>query len=317
MNLGRRLAPVALASTLALAATGCGTQAASPAGTTADAVQVVTSFYPLQYLTEQVAGEHAAISTLTTPGQEPHDLELTAKQVASVGEAQLVVFQSGFQGAVDDAIETNPPKNQLDATSLVTPLSTSEEEGHEGESAEEHEGHDHGDTDPHIWLDPKNMVKIAEGIEAKLVELDPDHKADYEANTARLTEQLNQLDSDYSSGLKNCKRTEFITSHAAFGYLAHEYGLHQIGISGLSPDEEPSPARIAEVQKLAKEHGITTIFYETLVSPAIAQSIAGDMSLKTAVLDPVEGITDESKGSDYVEVMKSNLAALKSANECA
>ncbi|HIW30044.1 MAG TPA: metal ABC transporter substrate-binding protein [Candidatus Luteococcus avicola] len=317
MKFCRRLAPIALACTLLATASACGgaqnssgAQDASGSG-----LEVVASFYPLAFLTEQIAGDHASVSSLTTPGQEPHDLELSAKQVASVGQADLFVYQSDFQGAVDDAVETTSPQQVVDATGLVTLLTTTEEE-HDHEGEVEGEDHDHGSTDPHIWLAPKNMVKIADGIEAKLAEVDPGHASDYANNLARLTASLGRLDADFSTGLATCERTEFITSHAAFGYLAHAYGLTQIGISGLSPDEEPSPTRIAEVQKLATEHGVTTIFYETLVSPDIATSIAGDLKLRTAVLDPVEGITPDSPGTNYFEVMNANLTALKTANGC-
>ena len=170
--------------------------------------------------------------------------------------------------------------------------------------------------DPHVWLDPTNVARIAAAVAARLAEVDPAHRTDFEANLATLTADLTGLDHDFAQGLKTCARREFITSHAAFGYLARRYGLEQIAISGLSPEAEPSPARVAEVHNQAREHHITTIFYETLVSPAVAKSIAGDLGLRTDVLDPIEGITDQSRGSDYVAVMRSNLAALQEANEC-
>ena len=146
--------------------------------------------------------------------------------------------------------------------------------------------------------------------------IDPDHAADYRANGAALQGELRTLDTSYTTGLKTCDRREFITSHAAFGYLAEQYDLTQIGISGLTPDAEPSPARIAAVQQEARDHGVTTIFYETLVSPAVATSIAGDLGLRTDVLDPIEAITPESRGDNYIAVMQSNLAALEKANGC-
>lgn len=314
MNTPRRIASTALLVTALLASTACGQT--SP-GADDGKLEIATSFYPLQYVAQHIAGDHATVTNLTPPAQEPHDLELSPKQIGSLADVDLMLYLSGFQGAVDDAVKTNPPKLAVDAATLVTPLTSADEADHADESAEEHAEHDHGANDPHVWLAPKNMVAIAEGVTAKLVELDPASKADYEANKTALVAKLTTLDADFTAGLKNCQRTEFITSHDAFGYLAHAYGLTQIGISGLSPDEEPSPARIAEVQKLAKRHGVTTIFYETLVSPETSKSIAGDLGLKTDVLDPVEGITDESRGKDYVDVMNSNLAALKTANECA
>jgi zinc transport system substrate-binding protein len=149
-----------------------------------------------------------------------------------------------------------------------------------------------------------------------LSELDPAHRADFDANARTLTDELDALDREFQQGLASCARPEFITTHAAFGYLADRYHLDQISVSGLSPEAEPSPARLAEVQREAREHQVTTIFYETLVSPAVAESLAGDLGLRTDVLDPIEGITDQSRGRDYVAVMRANLIALKTASGC-
>jgi zinc transport system substrate-binding protein len=160
------------------------------------------------------------------------------------------------------------------------------------------------------------MITITGAVRDHLVALDPSHAADYRANADRLDGELKTIDSSYRTGLQHCRLQEFITTHAAFGYLSRRYGLEQVGISGLSPDSEPSPARIAEVQQIAQQHHVTTIFYETLVSPAIAESIAGDLGLKTDVLDPIEGITEHSRGNDYLSVMRSNLTALQTANGC-
>ena len=291
-------------------------------------LSVVTSFYPLQFLAERIAGPHAAVENLTPAGSEPHDLELTPKQVGSLGQADLLVYERTFQAAVDQAVDNAGDVPSLDTTTVVPLEKTGADHDHEGEDGEGHEGeghegeghegdgHDHGENDPHVWLDPTRMVTIAEALTAQLKQLDADHADDYDANLTTLRSELTTLDKEFSSGLADCDRTEFITSHAAFGYLAKRYHLAQIGISGLSPDAEPSPARIAEIHAEAEEHGITTIFYETLVSPDVAKSIAGDLGLRTDVLDPLEGITDQSKGEDYLAVMRSNLAALQTANGC-
>lgn len=304
----------AAAGLLALAPACASRSEASSATGGDDKLTIVTAFYPLQYAAQQVAGDKAEVTTLTRPGAEPHDLELTPKQIASLAEADMVIYQKGFQATVDKAVEQAKPKNVIDVASLVTlapATGTGEDHDHEAE-----EGHDHGTTDPHQWLDPQNMVAITQGVHRKLAEVDADDAEAYKTNAAAATSELDKLDTDFSTGLKTCERKEFITSHAAFSYLAKQYGLTQIGISGLSPDEEPSPARIAEVQKLAKQHGVTTIFYETLVSPAQSKAIAGDLGLKTDVLDPLEGITDQSRGKDYIAVQRANLAALKTANGC-
>lgn len=312
-----------LAGATALLLAGCG-QAIEPAGTASEAAKlnIVAAAYPFQFVAERVAGQHGQVTSLTEPGAEPHDLELTPQQTADVIEADLVVYEKTFQAAVDGAVEQSGTDNVLDTATVVPLQDLGTEHEHEGEEhaeGEEHEKEEHaeeGGLDPHVWLDPTNMVTIGNAIAEKLGSVDPDRAADYAANAKALETELTALDQAYAEALQTCDRTEFITSHEAFGYLAKRYGLTQIGISGLSPDAEPSPARIAEVQTEAGEHGITTIFYETLVSPDVAKSIAGDLGLKTDVLDPVEGITPDSRGADYVAVMKSNLSALTAANGC-
>jgi zinc transport system substrate-binding protein len=295
---------------------GCGT--AEPAST-AEAKQsgrltIVAAFYPLQFVAQHVAGDHATVVSLTQPGAEPHDLELTPRQVASLTTASLVIYQKGFQAAVDEAVVQSDNLDVIDTSTVVTlrPLPTTEDD------------HDHGsevesaglEMDPHVWLDPTLLTRIARAVEEQLSRIDPDHAADYAHNSMTLVTRLETLDGSFRTGLARCERTVFITSHAAFGYLAERYRLSQIGISGLSPDAEPSPARIAEVQHEAREHKLTTIFFETLVSPAVAKAIAGDLGIATDVLDPVEGITGDSRGQDYFSVMASNLAALRKAGGC-
>jgi zinc transport system substrate-binding protein len=275
---------------------------------------IVAAFYPLQFVAQRVAGEHAAVTDLTQPGAEPHDLELTPRQVASLTTANLVIYEKGFQPAVDEAVAQSENPAVIDTTTIVPLRSlamTGDDLGHrEGASR------NHPTLDPHVWLDPTAVARIARALEERLETIDPDHAQDYARNTDALERQLTSLDRSFRSGLAHCVRTEFITTHAAFGYLAERYHLTQIAISGLSPDTEPSPARIAEVQRLAQEHRLTTIFSETLVSPAVAQATAGDLGLATDVLDPIEGITDRSRGKEYLSVMAANLAALRKAGGC-
>ena len=256
------------------------------------------------------------MTSLTAPGAEPHDLELTPKQVASVSEASLVIYEKSFQAAVDEAVAQSGNPNVLDTATVVPLVPLAQPAGGDDHTAADGEDHESSGLDPHVWLDPNNMITITDAVRDHLVALDPAHAADYRENADRLDNELKALDSSYRTGLKSCRLKEFITTHAAFGYLSRRYGLEQVGINGLSPDSEPSPARIAEVQQIAEQHHVTTIFYETLVSPAIAQSIAGDLGLRTDVLDPIEGITDHSRGDDYLAVMESNLAALRKANSC-
>jgi len=301
-----------------LLAAACG-QSGTPAEGAAQPGQlkIVTAFYPFQFVAARVAGEHAVVTSLTAPGAEPHDLELTPKQVASVTTADLVVYEKSFQAAVDEAVDQSGNGDVLDTATVVPLVPLEEGDGHDHTAAAGGEGADgQSGLDPHVWLDPTNMADITGAVADRLTQIDPEHATDYRANAQKLVEELSSLDTSYRTGLATCQRSEFITTHAAFGYLARAYHLAQIGINGLSPDSEPSPARIADVQKIAKEHEVTTIFYETLVSPAVAQSIAADLGLKTDVLDPIEGITDASRGTDYLSVMTSNLTALRTANGC-
>lgn len=311
MVMGRWQAAVAALATSGLLLTGCaGTPAATTTAGTAR-LSLIAAAYPLEFLAERIAGDSATVTDLTAPGAEPHDLELTARQVADLTTTDAVIYIAGFQAAVDQAIATAAPKLTIDAAAGVDRLAmTADEEATESGS------HPGAGLDPHLWLSPANMKTMAATISAKLSAAHPELADTFSANTAKLTGELTTLDDAYRAGLAHCARTQFITSHAAFGYLAQRYGLQQIPIAGLDPTQEPTAARIAEVQRLAKQYGVTTIFFETLVSNAVATSIAGDLGLKSAVLDPIEGITKASAGTDYLDVMNSNLTALREANGC-
>ena len=272
---------------------GCAAGTAAP-GT----LSVVAGLYPYAYLAQAIGGDRVTVTNLTTPGAEPHDLELTARQIATVATADLVIAESHLQPAVDAAIATTAPARVLDVATVL-PL----------------EERDHG-ADPHVWLDPVRMATLAEAVARELAAIDPDHRSTYAANLATLLDVLTGIDQAYSSGLATCRRTAFITTHAAFGYLADRYGLTQIAIAGISPDTDPSPARIAEIQQAAADQGLTTVFFETLASPALAQAIAGDLGLVTDQLDPIEGITAESRADSYPGLMAANLQALRQANGC-
>jgi zinc transport system substrate-binding protein len=297
-----------------LLAAGCNAGGVSGGSSTKPGViSIVTAAYPFQFIAERVAASHAHVSNLTKPGAEPHDVELTLRQVGAMARANLVIYQRGFQPAVDEAVLQSGNQNVLETTTVV-PV---EDHGQEGDahSGDEH-GHEHTGPDPHVWLDPTNVAAIGHAVSDRLAALDPESANDYRANATRLEGELTQVDRRFRAGLASCERTEFITTHAAFGYLAERYGLTEIAIGGLSPDLEPSPARIAQVQQEARVHGITTIFFETLVSPAVAETLARDLGLQTDILDPLEGITPESRGTDYFSVMNANLAALRKANGC-
>ncbi|NNN35469.1 zinc ABC transporter substrate-binding protein [Streptomyces sp. S3(2020)] len=314
MNVRRRSIPtVAAAAVTALglaALSACSTDSAAAGNT--DKFDVVASFYPMQYLAQQIGGDHVNVTTLTEPGQEPHDLELSTRQTAELGEADAVLYLKSLQPAVDEAVSQSEVGTKIDAASL-TKLEDHGDVEHEHGAEEEHSDEEEHALDPHIWLDPVKYREVAEGVAKVFEKADPDHAADYKKNAAALTAKLDDLDTRFEDGLKNTATKVFFTNHAAFGYLAERYGLTQEAISGLDPESEPSPARIKELQTEAEADGVTTVFYETLVSDKTAKTLASDAGLKTDVLDPLEGITDKSKGDDYFQVMESNLTALKTA----
>ncbi|GLU47732.1 zinc ABC transporter substrate-binding protein [Nocardiopsis ansamitocini] len=271
-------------------------------GESSDGVSVITTVYPLEWLAERVGGDSVALSNLTQPGVDPHDLELTARQVGSLGSADIVFFIDGMQPAVDDAVHQQAADAALAVNDLVELREVPEENG--------------GGLDPHMWLDPNRLSTVAEGLGERLAEVDPDNADTYRSNAAGVATELTEIDADYRSGLAQCATRDMVVSHAAFGYLADNYDLQQTAITGIEPDTEPSPARMAEVARLVKERDVSTVFTETLVSPAVAQTIAEEAGVQTAVLDPLEGITDESSGTDYPSVMRANLETLRSALDC-
>jgi zinc transport system substrate-binding protein len=277
-------------------------------------VQVVAAFYPLQYVAERVAGEHAEVTNLTQPGKEPHDLELAPNQVAALADADLVIYESDFQTAVDAAVDENRDGPSVDASKVVDLATVA---GEHGDEESGHDEHEHGEFDPHFWQDPLKMVDLTKAVAAKLAKVDPDHAADYTANAAALTRDLQVLDGEFATGLTGCKRDTVVVNHDAFEYLAR-YGLHLESIVGLSPDAEPTAHALAALHDLIKEDGITTVFSETLASKKSAEALAGDLDITTAVLDPLEGLTSEAEdnGGNYLTVMRQNLAALQKANAC-
>ncbi|MDT0451613.1 metal ABC transporter substrate-binding protein [Streptomyces hesseae] len=321
-------AAVALATTLGLVSLSACSAMSSDGRTPDGKLQVVASFYPLEYLAEEIGGDHVKVTGLTKPGVEPHDLELTPKQTGSLADAGAIVYLKGLQPAVDTAIKQSGNKHIADAASLTAlEKHGNEVDGHHHTTGDNHsdtsgsgdeqghEGHSHedGSADPHIWLDPVKYAEVAKGVARTLGEADPDHRADYEKNAAVLATKLDALNKKFAEGLKNRASDTFITTHAAFGYLAERYGLTEEAISGVDPESEPSAARMKDLHKLAEDHHVSTVFFETLANPATAKTLAKDLNLKTDVLDPLEGITDKSRGHDYFEVMESNLTALKKA----
>jgi zinc transport system substrate-binding protein len=264
---------------LVLLATGCG---GSDEPASSSRRTVVAAFYPLAWAAEQVGGSTVAVMNLSPAGTEPHDVELSARDVERTRAADVVLYLGrGFQPAVERAVDD-------DAIDLL-----------EGQGL-------HG-VDPHVWLDPVRFARMAERIGTALGR-----------PSARLVTGLRALDEEFRRGLADCERREIVTSHEAFGYLADRYGLEQIPITGISPEAEPSPRELERVIAEVREHHATTVFFETLLSPRLAETVARETGARTAVLNPIEGLTEEElvDGEDYVSLMRENLAAIRRALEC-
>ena len=312
-----RNTPAAAASLLLAAATmaACA-EAEQPAPGSSDRTALVASFYPLQFVAEGVGGDAVAVTNLAKPGAEPHDLELSAGQVRQIADAKLVVYLHGFQPAVDDAVEQQAKDSAFDV-GTVQPLRDAppgaEEEGGD-QPGQAHGGGLQG-KDPHVWLDPTRLAAIGDKLADRLAAAVPDKAADFRSRAAALRAALDKLDKEYADGLKTCQRKQIVTSHAAFGYLAERYHLEQIPITGLSPEEEPSPQRLGEIAAQAKADGVTTIFFETLVSPKVAEALAKEVGARAEVLDPIEGLEPGST-DDYLSVMRANLGRLRTALGC-
>jgi zinc transport system substrate-binding protein len=255
---------------------------------------VVVAFYPLAYAAERIGGTAFDVRNLTPPGAEPHDLELKPREVARIQDATVVVYLShGFQPAVSKAVEQARGKKVDILAGLRLHGADNSEAGLT--------------ADPHVWLDPILFARVANSIGAALGR----------PSTA-LGADLRKLDGEYRQGLRDCKRHEIVTSHAAFGYLAARYGLEQVSITGLTPEAEPTPQQLAHVIQIVRRTHATTVFFETLVSPRLADTVAREVGARTAVLDPIEGLTpaELKRGDNYLTLMRRNLAALRKALAC-
>lgn len=291
-----RILPLAL--TALLVACGCGARAG-----TGGKPRLTASFYPLAWLATQVAGPGFYVQNLTKPGAEPHDLELTPRQVIDVGESKLAFYVKGVQPAVDKAVRQHAKNHSLDAESVVTTLPAPQDEANDGA------------VDPHLWLDPSRFATVATALGERLARIDGENAAGYRTRAAQVVTRLTALDAEFRTGVRGCVRKEIVTGHAAFGYLAARYGLTQVGVAGLDPEAEPSPQRLAEMTGLIRRTGATTVFTETLASPKTADTLAREAGVRTEVLDPVEGIRPGSH-DDYFTIMRRDLATLRTALGC-
>jgi zinc transport system substrate-binding protein len=284
-----RIVPVCVV--VALVAVGCGAASGAKGKT-----PVVAAFYPLAFAAEQVGGTSVDVHNLTPPGAEPHDIELTPRDVGQLQEANVVLYLShGFQPAVEQAV-SGAHGERIDVLA--------------GLHLWRGVGDEAGKSDPHVWLDPLLYARIIHRIGAVL-----GHPA---RSSPALERRVLALDGEYRRGLAHCARRDFVTSHAAFGYLAARYHLHQIPITGIDPESEPSPRHLRDLIELVRHEHVTTVFFERLVSSRLAETVARDAGAKTAVLDPIEGLTpaEQQHGDNYLTLMRRNLRELRSALGC-
>jgi zinc transport system substrate-binding protein len=290
----------------AAALTACGGDSGSSED---ERIDVVAAFYPLAWAAERTGGDEVRVRNLTPPGVEPHDIELTPRDVERIRSADVVLYLgSGFQPAVEDAVEgaDGTTVDLLRGLELLRAEAEAHEEGHEEEEAGR-EGEEL-ERDPHVWLDPVRYRKVVDRVAAALGRPVP----------GELQSELEALDSEFTSGLAQCRRREVVTSHTAFGYLTRRYGLEQVPISGVAPEVEPTPRELEEVVEHVRETKATTVFFETLVSPRLAETVARETGATTAVLDPLEGLEQDAldRGADYLSVMRENLASLRRGLGC-
>ncbi len=327
-----------LAALVPLVAVACGSGDDDTDAAGGAPIRVVASFYPVAEAARQAGGDRVEVVNLTPAGTEPHDLELTPRQVDQLLDADVVLylgqdFQPAVQGVVEGRDGTSV--DLLDAVALERGTSVADDhdddggDDHAGDGgADEHpdepgdagDGGADGDTlDPHFWLDPAMMRDAVGRVEEALADEAPEHAGAFAANASRYEGVLDELDQEFATTLADCERRILVTSHAAFRYLAARYDLEQLPIAGLSPESEPDPRRLAELADLIADEGVTTVFYETLVAPDVAETVAREAGVDTAVLNPLEGLGEDAidDGQDYVSVMRDNLDALAGALGCA
>ncbi len=274
--------------------------------TASSGLQIATSFYPLYFFTSEIVGNGGEVINLTPAGTEPHDYDLTPQDLVKIYQSKLLIINSTVFEKWSTKIITSLKNKPVQILVIADELKT------------ESPNNNTAPTDPHFWLSPVLAEKEIDIILQKIITVDSDNKNDYLIRANMLKEKLQMLDKDYRSGLSKCTKKDIITSHAAFGYLAKEYGFNQLAIAGLSPDEEPTLQTLKTISDFAKKNNVQYIFFESLVSPKLSETIANEVGAKTLVLNPLEGLSmqDIAEGKNYFTEMRSNLNQLKIALQC-
>ncbi len=289
-----------------------------PSDSSSDTLSAAATFYPVAFLASNIGGNRVTVTQVTPDGVEPHDYEPSPSAIAGLYDSSLVVGMGGGVDAWLERIDADLEASGVARVHLLDYADPLPVEDHEEEEEGDHAEHDHGDLDPHVWLDPNRMRAMAAGLRDVVMELDPAGKNDYQLWESGFSTALRTLDADFREGLQICEKRDIVVGHDAFSYLGRAYGITIHTIAGLSPEEEPSPARLAELTKIIREKDIDVVFFESLASPALADTLARETGVTTAVLTPIEGLTKEEQhaGEDYFSLMRKNLRALRSALHC-
>ena len=303
---------------LSVLLTACGSQEKKEASSN-DKIQVMTTFYPMYEFTKQVVGDKGDVELLIPAGTEPHDFEPSAKDLAKISDSDVFVYNSPELETWTDNLTDTIDTKQTEIIQASKDIKLMEGTEHDHEEAhdhdtQEHEEHGHShELDPHVWLDPALAIKEVETIRDQLSKKYPDDKAAFEKNAASYIDELKKLDEEFQTAFKDAKNKTFVTQHAAFGYLANQYGLTQEAIAGISPDQEPSPSRLSELKHYVDDNQVKVIYFEENASSKVAETLSKETGVKLEVLNPLESLTDKQikDGEDYLSVMRENLTALK------
>lgn len=303
---------------LSVLLTACGGQEKKEASSN-EKIQVMTTFYPMYEFTKQVVGDKGDVELLIPAGTEPHDFEPSAKDLAKISDSDVFVYNSPELETWTDNLTDTIDTKQTEIIQASKDIKLMEGTEHDHEEAhdhdtQEHEEHGHShELDPHVWLDPALAIKEVETIRDQLSKKYPDDKAAFEKNAASYIDELKKLDEEFQTAFKDAKNKTFVTQHAAFGYLANQYGLTQEAIAGISPDQEPLPSRLSELKHYVDDNQVKVIYFEENASSKVAETLSKETGVKLEVLNPLESLTDKQikDGEDYLSVMRENLTALK------
>lgn len=281
-------------------------------------LKVTASFYPMYDFSRKIGGDKVEVRNIISSNVEPHDWEPTPKDIVSIGESDVFVYNGvGMENWIDKVTKSSDNKNLelVEASKGVKLLKGEEDEHNKDKKEDAHEHAHHGAYDPHVWLSPENAKKEMENIKNAFVKADPKNKDYYEKNFKENANKLDELDKKFKDELGKTNKKDIVVAHEAFGYICNTYGLNQVAIEGLSPDSEPDAGKMAEISKFAKDNKVKYIFFEELVSPKVAETIAKEVGAKTAVLNPIEGMTEKQlkAGEDYFSIMNKNLEVLLKA----